>query len=152
MSKRKTKAVNHPNPGDTMQFRVQPLDWMRKSLKFAAGYKHKQMKFIAPHTDGHSLSQVAQRYLLSALWLWCVYLSSTTVVAAQYRFDSWTTDNGLPQVSVNSLVQTRDGFLWLTTYGGLVRYDGLRFQVFNTLNTTGLRTSRFVRAIEDHEE
>jgi len=124
---------------------------MRKSLKFAAGYKHKQMKFIAPHTDGHSLSQVAQRYLLSALWLWCVYLSSTTVVAAQYRFDSWTTDNGLPQVSVNSLVQTRDGFLWLTTYGGLVRYDGLRFQVFNTLNTTGLRTSRFVRAIEDHE-
>jgi signal transduction histidine kinase/ligand-binding sensor domain-containing protein len=78
-------------------------------------------------------------------------LLSARPAQAQFRFDSWTTDNGLPQVSVNSLVQTRDGFLWLTTYGGLVRYDGLRFQVFNTLNTPGLRTSRFVRAIEDNE-
>jgi signal transduction histidine kinase/ligand-binding sensor domain-containing protein len=70
---------------------------------------------------------------------------------AQFRFDSWTTDNGLPQASVNSIVQTRDGFLWLTTYGGLVRYDGLRFQVFNTGNTKGLRTSRFVWALEDND-
>lgn len=69
----------------------------------------------------------------------------------QYRFDSWTTDNGLPQVSVNSILQTRDGFIWLTTFGGLVRYDGLRFQVFNTGNTKGLRASRFVRLVEDRE-
>jgi len=69
--------------------------------------------------------------------------------ASEYRFDSWTTDNGLPQVSVNSIRQTRDGFLWMTTFGGLVRYDGLRFQVFNTGNTKGLRASRFSRLEED---
>src|SRR5207302_9151572 len=68
-----------------------------------------------------------------------------------YRFDSWTTDNGLPQASVNSVLQTRDGFLWFTTFGGLVRYDGLRVQVFNTGNTKGLRSSRFVRLFEDRE-
>lgn len=68
---------------------------------------------------------------------------------SQYRFDSWTTDNGLPQVSVNSIRQTRDGFIWITTFGGLVRYDGLRFQVFNTGNTKGLRASRFSRLEED---
>lgn len=73
------------------------------------------------------------------------------LTAAQYRFDSWTTDNGLPQGSVNSILQTRDGFLWLTTYGGLVRYDGMRFQVFNTGNTKGLRTGRFLRMFEDSE-
>ena len=67
---------------------------------------------------------------------------------AQYRFDSWTTDNGLPQVSVNSILQTRDGFLWLTTFGGLARYDGLRFQVFNSGNTKGLKTSRFLNLFE----
>lgn len=67
----------------------------------------------------------------------------------RYRFDSWTTDNGLPQISVNSIYQTRDGFLWFSTFGGLVRYDGLRFQVFNTGNTPGLRSGRFVQIIED---
>src|SRR5688500_8652014 len=70
---------------------------------------------------------------------------------AQFRFDSCTTDNGLPQVSVNGILQTRDGFLWFTTFGGLVRYDGLRFQVFNTGNTKGLRTSRFISLFEDSE-
>jgi signal transduction histidine kinase/ligand-binding sensor domain-containing protein len=78
-----------------------------------------------------------------------VQLLLTFEAGAQYRFDSWTTDNGLPQVSVNSITQTRDGFLWLATFGGLVRYDGLRFEVFNTGNTKGLRTSRFLSLFED---
>src|SRR5689334_1875168 len=41
-----------------------------------------------------------------------------------YQFDKWTTDNGLPQNSVSSILQSRDGFLWFTTNDGLVRYDG----------------------------
>ncbi|HYJ47642.1 MAG TPA: two-component regulator propeller domain-containing protein, partial [Pyrinomonadaceae bacterium] len=85
---------------------------------------------------------------------WLCYLLLSTAASvdnAQYRFDSWTTDNGLPQVSVNSILQTRDGFLWLTTFGGLVRYDGLRFQVFNRGNTKGLRSSRFTELCEDRE-
>ena len=72
-------------------------------------------------------------------------------IRAQYRIDSWTTDNGLPQVSVNSILQTRDGFLWLTTFGGLARYDGLRFEIFNSGNTKGLRTSRFLSLLEDKD-
>src|SRR5438045_3012156 len=50
---------------------------------------------------------------------------------AQYHFDVWTTDNGLPQNSVSAILQGRDGFLWFTTNDGLVRYDGVRFTVFN---------------------
>lgn len=73
----------------------------------------------------------------------------TGAAAQQYRFDSWTTEEGLPQASVNSILQTRDGYLWLTTFGGLVRYDGLRFQVFNTGNTKGLKTGRFTHLLED---
>src|ERR1700730_6468061 len=78
-------------------------------------------------------------------------LFSHEKAAAQFRFDSWTTDNGLPQASVNSILQTRDGFLWFATFGGLVRYDGLRFQVFNPGNTKGLRTGRFTALLEDRE-
>jgi ligand-binding sensor domain-containing protein len=92
---------------------------------------------------------MGRRGLLSALWLWGICLCLPTEVAAQYRFDSWTADNGLPQASVNSILQTRDGFLWLTTFGGLVRFDGLRFQVYNTGNTKGLRTGRFLLLFED---
>jgi signal transduction histidine kinase/ligand-binding sensor domain-containing protein len=71
--------------------------------------------------------------------------------AGQFRFDTWTTDNGLPQASINSILQTRDGFLWFSTFGGLVRYDGLRFQVFNTGNTQGMKTSRFLDLFEDRD-
>src|SRR5688572_6651494 len=78
-------------------------------------------------------------------------LSSASNTPAQFRFDSWTTDNGLPQVSVNGILQTRDGFLWLTTFGGLVRYDRLRFQVFNPGNTKGLSTGRLTVLFEDRE-
>src|SRR5690242_7069249 len=49
--------------------------------------------------------------------------------AAKYYFDSWTTVNGLPQNSCNAILQTRDGYLWIATADGLVRYDGARFTV-----------------------
>jgi signal transduction histidine kinase/ligand-binding sensor domain-containing protein len=70
---------------------------------------------------------------------------------AQYRIESRTTEHGLPQNSVGGIIQTRDGFLWLTTFGGLVRYDGATLQVYNTVNTRGLRTSRFTNLFEDRE-
>src|SRR5262245_25624114 len=100
-----------------------------------------------------SICSPARRWLLPVLVVLCCAGMFPSVRAAdpQYRFDSWTTDNGLPQVSVKSITQTRVCFIWITTFGGLVRYDGLRFQVFNTGNTEGLRSSRFVRLIEDRE-
>lgn len=73
----------------------------------------------------------------------------STGAFAQYRIDSWTADNGLPIGAVNRVLQTRDGYLWLATYAGLVRYDGAAFQVFNVINSKGLRTSRFVSIFED---
>lgn len=95
------------------------------------------------------LSRCQYQLLFSAL-LWCLF--SNITLSAQYRFDSWTTDNGLPQGSVNSITQTHDGFLWFTTFGGLVRYDGLRFQVFNSGNTKGLKSGRFTQITEDHDK
>ena len=69
--------------------------------------------------------------------------------SAQYRFDHWTADNGLPQNSVREIVQTREGYLWFTTFDGLVRFDGVRFTVFNKSNSPGLATNRFVSLFED---
>lgn len=68
---------------------------------------------------------------------------------AQYQLDSWTTDQGLPQNSVQAILQTRDGYLWLTTFDGLVRFDGVRFTVFNRANTAGIGSNRFTTLYED---
>lgn len=72
-------------------------------------------------------------------------------VSAQYRFDSWTTDNGMPQNGVRAIAQTTDGYLWITTLDGLVRFDGVKFTVFNTGNTKGIANNRFwvVAAFDD---
>ncbi|MGE0862330.1 MAG: two-component regulator propeller domain-containing protein [Vicinamibacterales bacterium] len=72
-------------------------------------------------------------------------------LAQPYRIDAWTADNGLPQNSVNSILQTRDSFIWLATFAGLVRYDGARFEVFNTGTTPQLRSSRFTSLFEDRD-
>jgi ligand-binding sensor domain-containing protein len=65
------------------------------------------------------------------------------VAAAQYHVESWTTDNGLPHNIVGSLHQTRDGYIWMTTFDGLVRFDGVRFTVFDRSNSPGIRNNRF---------
>ncbi|MBA3670619.1 MAG: hypothetical protein H0W68_01175, partial [Gemmatimonadaceae bacterium] len=60
---------------------------------------------------------------------------------SQYVHESWQTRDGLPQNSVYALAQTPDGYLWLGTMGGLVRFDGVRFTLFNSANTPALRTN-----------
>ena len=47
---------------------------------------------------------------------------------------NFTTDEGLPQNSVHAVLQTRDGFLWAATEGGVVRFDGVRFAAYGTAN------------------
>jgi ligand-binding sensor domain-containing protein len=61
----------------------------------------------------------------------------------------WTTEDGLPQNSVTAIVQTRDGYLWLSTFGGLARFDGVRFTIFNSANTPGLKSNRITALVED---
>lgn len=52
----------------------------------------------------------------------------------------WQTDDGLPQNWVSSITQTPDGYLWIgTRYGGLARFDGVRFAAFNPQNTPELK-------------
>ena len=45
----------------------------------------------------------------------------------QYGHDVWSAQNGLPGEAVYQILQSRDGYLWLRTSAGLVRFDGVRF-------------------------
>lgn len=81
----------------------------------------------------------------------CLYILFAASVAAlaQYRFDTWTTDNGLPQNGVRQITQSNEGYLWFTTFDGLVRFDGLRFTTFSKSNTKGIINNRFTGIFAD---
>lgn len=53
------------------------------------------------------------------------------ITNAQKSHRSWTTDNGLPQNTVQDILQTHDGFLWVATERGLARFDGFDFVVYS---------------------
>jgi signal transduction histidine kinase/ligand-binding sensor domain-containing protein len=93
---------------------------------------------------------LGQRAAICCLPLAVVFSLASTAFA-QYRFDHWTADNGLPQNSVRGIVQTRDGYLWMTTFDGLVRFDGVRFTVFNKSNSQGLTSNRPFSLLEDRQ-
>jgi signal transduction histidine kinase/ligand-binding sensor domain-containing protein len=61
----------------------------------------------------------------------------------------WSMSEGLPQSSVNDVLQSQDGYLWLATFGGLVRFDGVSFTTFNRSNTEGMRSDRILHFYED---
>ncbi|MCC6398731.1 MAG: response regulator [Bacteroidetes bacterium] len=53
----------------------------------------------------------------------------------QYVHQVWSTEDGLPQNTISAIAQTTDGYLWLGTRTGLVRFDGSRFVLFDKRNT-----------------
>jgi len=59
----------------------------------------------------------------------------------QARLSIWTSETGLPQNTIDAIVQTRDGYLWMGTEEGLVRFDGVRFAVSDRQNAPALRSS-----------
>jgi len=61
---------------------------------------------------------------------------------SDYLIDLWTSDNGLPDSSVTAIAQTPDGYLWVGTYNGLARFDGVRFVDFDPFNTPELKNAR----------
>lgn len=73
----------------------------------------------------------------------------TSSAQAQYQFDTWTADTGLPQNIVRAVHQTFDGYLWVATLDGLARFDGVRFTVFNKSNSPGISSNRFTSLYED---
>jgi diguanylate cyclase (GGDEF)-like protein len=89
------------------------------------------MQPVAGRMEGLSIQAILRRALLFLL----VILAPAASLQAldpqkqigQYGHDSWTSQHGLPGESVYQILQTRDGYLWLRTGAGLVRFDGVRF-------------------------
>ena len=64
--------------------------------------------------------------------------------AGEYRVAPWTAVEGLPQNTVNDILQLPNGELWVATFGGLARFDGLAFHVVDMAVAEGLPANRIV--------
>ena len=58
---------------------------------------------------------------------------------SQYLHRVWHSNDGLPQNSAQAILQTNDGYIWIGTQEGLVRFNGVEFKVFNKGNTEAIR-------------
>ncbi len=66
-----------------------------------------------------------------------------------YFTHAWQSGDGLPQNALTAIVQAKDGYLWLGTYSGLTRFDGVKFVVFDNRTTPEMHSSRVTSLFED---
>ena len=70
------------------------------------------------------------------------------VIAPGYTIESWTREDGLPTNGISGIGSLGDGYIWLTTFDGLVRFNGIvrnsgeLFTTYNKSNTEGISTNR----------
>ena len=85
-----------------------------------------------------------------SMFLLCL-LTSFSVFAAinDYIVKQWNVKNGLPSQSIESIVQDREGYIWLGTQFGLSRFDGFQFRNFTTQNTAFLQTNAIHKLLLD---
>ncbi len=68
-----------------------------------------------------------------------------------YLIRVWNIEDGLPQNSILSLIQSREGYIWFGTQSGLVRFDGVNLSIFNRWNIPTLKNDRILSLFEDQE-
>ncbi len=70
----------------------------------------------------------------------------------QYVYDVWQKKDGLPHQSVLTILQTKhaenEGYIWLGSYAGLIRFDGVKFVIFDQRNTPELQSSTILALCE----
>ncbi|MBI4854819.1 MAG: protein kinase [Acidobacteria bacterium] len=86
-------------------------------------------------------------YWLGFFWLNDAFALDPKRSITQYGHDVWNDE--MPQSTVHSIVQTRDGYIWFGTYEGLVRFDGLEFISYNNRNTPQLKRPGIIVLHED---
>ncbi len=101
---------------------------------------------------GCSKNLMLHRVVLALLLLICTNVSAEPAIKlSNYFQESWTTRDGLPHNTINSISQSDDGYLWIATWEGLARFNGRSFSIKGRGAETGLPDSG-VRAITHDNE
>jgi ligand-binding sensor domain-containing protein len=87
--------------------------------------------------------------MLIALLMICLQPSDQRLAAQVVNFTNYSGVDGLPQSQVFAVLQDRHSFLWLGTYGGLTRFDGVEFRTY--ARPDGLPSTAVSALAEDHD-
>ena len=83
------------------------------------------------------------------------FLGFTLIIAqnSNLKFTHITTDNGLSQSNVKTIIQDNLGFMWFGTFDGLNKYDGYSFTIYksNQNDSTSIKTNSILTIFEDSE-
>jgi len=71
----------------------------------------------------------------------CWLLCGVPAPAQHWSFQMYDAGAGLTNSNILAIHQDRQGFLWISTEGGLFRYDGDRFQLFGAANVNSIHSS-----------
>lgn len=69
----------------------------------------------------------------------------------QYVNRTWSESDGISISMITSLAQTREGYLWIGTQGGLIRFDGVKFLKFNTQNISEMKINHITTLYADRD-
>ncbi|MBS1636710.1 MAG: histidine kinase [Bacteroidetes bacterium] len=69
-----------------------------------------------------------------------------------YTIFHFNSSNGLPQNTTNSFSQSKDGFIWLGTLAGIVRFDGNSFKNFGVRQIHGLKSDLILSLLVDSKD
>ncbi len=67
----------------------------------------------------------------------------------QLTLEYWNTDDGLVSNNLNDVIQSKDGFIWATTFNGIIRYDGMHFDEYDKSNIDSMDFNAFYEIFED---
>ncbi|HRH46924.1 MAG TPA: two-component regulator propeller domain-containing protein, partial [Pyrinomonadaceae bacterium] len=80
-----------------------------------------------------------------------IYALDPNRALSQFPHELWRTENGFPGGTIYSIAQTSNGYLWLGTEKGLVRFDGLTFKLIQHSDTPNLPAGPILGLIADTE-
>src|SRR5450432_2284602 len=80
---------------------------------------------------------------------WLSFFAKPVYAQANFNVLHFTNDNFLPQNSVEQVAFDKNGYTWISTQFGLVRYDGSHFRTYNTFNTPSIKNNRFTYVAND---
>ena len=89
--------------------------------------------------------------LISSLFFVVQTALAQDIDLQNYIVTQFGMEEGLPQSSVNDIIQTKDGYIWLATFGGLVRFDGNTFTTYDRSNTSCLVSDRLLKIFPDKD-
>ncbi len=106
----------------------------------------------------HPISKICARLILLSLLFTGLSLSvpaqeirTKPVVSGDYLVENWQTDEGLPRSTILSITQDRDGYLWMGTPYGLIRFDGVRFVSFEQAASAALGKGEVRQVYSDRD-